>query len=257
MTASSSLDEFQAELASCPALASITAVNNEIGTIQPIEEAASICADHGVLLHSDLTQAVGRVPVNLSDSSVTYASLSSHKIYGPQGIGALYVRSGATVPRPLSTGGGQENGLRPGTLPVASCVGFGVACDLAIAQRERDWEHAKCLSSAMLDLLADLDGWQVNGSLEERIPHNLSIAFSDIDAEALLASMPELALATGSACNAGSLKQSETLRALGLSDDLADGTVRMGFGRTTTLDEVQFAAALLCDRVRSLRRARA
>ena len=251
------IDELQTELASCPALVSVTAVNNEIGSIQPIEEAASICSDHDVPLHSDLTQAVGRIPLNLRDSFVMYASLSSHKIYGPQGVGALFVRNGADPPRPLSTGGGQENGLRPGTLPVAGCVGFGVACDLAMTQRERDWEHAKYLSSAMLNLLADLDGWQVNGSLEDRIPHNLSIAFSGIDADALLASMPELALSTGSACSAGSLTQSETLRAIGLSDDLADGTVRIGFGRTTTLDEVQFAAALLCDRVRSFRSAKA
>lgn len=247
-------EELQPELASCPALASITAVNNEIGTIQPVEEAASFCADHGVPLHSDLTQAVGRVPVNLSKSSITYASISSHKIYGPQGIGALYVRNGAVVPRPLSTGGGQENGLRPGTLPVASCVGFGVACHLAMTRREHDWEHAKRLSNAMLELLADLDGWQVNGSLEERIPHNLSIAFSDIDAEMLLASLPELAMATGSACSAGSLKQSETLKAIGLPDDLAEGTIRIGFGRTTTFDEVEFAAGLLRDRVSSLRK---
>ena len=251
------IDELQTEVASCPTLVSITGVNNEIGTIQPVEEAASICVDHDVPLHSDLTQAVGRIPLNLRGSLITYASISSHKIYGPQGVGALFSRNGAAVPRPLSTGGGQENGLRPGTLPVASCVGFGVACDLAMGQRERDWEHARSLSSTMLNSLADLDGWQVNGSIEERIPHNLSIAFSGIDAEALLASLPELALATGSACSAGSLKQSETLRAIGLPDDLADGTVRIGFGRTTTLDEVHIAAALLCDRVRLLRRTRA
>ena len=192
------LDALQAALTSRPTLISIIAVNNEIGTTQPIEEAAELCTERGVPLHSDMTQAAGRIPLTLHNSSVMYASISSHKIYGPQGVGALFIRNGAIMPQPLSTGGGQENGLRPGTLPVANCVGFGVACDLANAQRKRDFEHAGNLSRVMLDALSDLDGWQVNGSLEERIPHNLSIAFEGVDAEVLLASMPELALATGS-----------------------------------------------------------
>ncbi|MDD9981074.1 MAG: cysteine desulfurase family protein [Gammaproteobacteria bacterium] len=244
----------QAALSSQPALVSIMAVNNEIGTLQPVKEAAGICAECGVLLHSDLTQAVGRIPVALSGLPLSYASISSHKIYGPQGIGALFVGAGAPVPRPLTTGGGQENGLRPGTLPVAACVGFGAACELALANRERDHEHASSLSRAMLDELSGLAGWQVNGSLEERIPHNLSLAFDGVEAEALLGSLPELALATGSACSSGAVRGSATLRAIGLPDDLANGTVRIGFGRTTTLDEVRTAAGLLCDRVRWLRR---
>ena len=248
------LDALQSALASRLALMSLTAVNNEIGTVQPIEEVAGLCTENGVPLHSDMAQAVGRIPLVLRNSSITYASISSHKIYGPQGVGALFVRSGAVMPRPLATGGGQEKGLRPGTLPVATCVGFGVASDLAITERERDAEHTRNLSRAMLDALAELDGWQVNGSLEERIPHNLSIAFEGVDADVLLASMPELALATGAACSAGALKGSETLRAIGLPDALAGGTVRMGFGRTTTLDEVRTAADLLCERVRWLRR---
>ena len=248
------LDALQTALGSGTMLVSITAVNNEIGTVQPIEEAAEICAEHGVPLHSDMTQAVGRIPVALDESSVAYASISSHKIYGPQGVGALFIRNGAVMPDPQFTGGGQEKGIRPGTLPVASCVGFGVACDLAISHRQRDFEHAKDLACTMLDALADLDGWQVNGSLEERIPHNLSIAFEGVDADILLASMPELALATGSACSAGAIKGSETLKAIGLPNDLANGTVRFGFGRTTTLDEVRTAANLIRHWVRFLRR---
>ena len=247
------LDALHASLRSTPAIVSITAVNNEIGTIQPIEEAAELCSECGTALHADLAQAAGRLPLALRSSPVTYASISSHKIYGPQGVGALFVRDGAPIPRPLSTGGGQEKGLRPGTLPVASCVGFGAACELALAKRERDFEHTRHLARMMLDELEGLDGWQVNGSLEDRIPHNLSIAFEDVHADVLLASVPELALATGSACSAGSVKRSETLRAIGLPDSLADGTVRIGFGRTTTSDEVGTAARLLCDRVRSLR----
>ena len=248
------LDLLQAVLGSQPALVSIMAVNNEIGTLQPVKEAAELCAECGVPLHSDLTQAVGRISVDLSDFPLSYASISSHKIYGPQGIGALFVGAGANAPRPLTTGGGQENGLRPGTLPVAACVGFGTACELAVAHRERDHEHASNLSRAMLDALSGLSGWQVNGSLEERIPHNLSLAFDGVEAEALLASLPELALATGSACSAGAVRASETLKAICLPDDLANGTIRIGFGRTTTHDEVRTAAGLLCERVRSLRR---
>ena len=235
------------------ALVSITAVNNEIGTVQPISAAASLCAQHGVPLHSDVTQAAGRIPLSLADSGLSYASMSSHKIYGPQGVGALYVGQGAPKPPPLSTGGSQEGGLRPGTLPVASCVGFGVACDLAISLREEDVRHALALAQAMIEGLADLDGWRINGSLDERIPHNLSIAFEGIDADTLLASTPELAMSTGSACSSGSLHDSLTLKAIGLQEDLARGTVRIGFGRTTTLDDILTAVALLKERVTTLR----
>lgn len=249
------LGALEEALPSKPAIVSITAVNNEIGTVQPIEEVAGLCSGRNVPLHTDLTQAAGRLPLSLRSLPVMYASISSHKIYGPQGVGALFTRNGAPIPRPLSTGGGQERGLRPGTLPVANCVGFGAACDLALVQRARDFEHARTLGRIMLDEFEDLEGWQVNGSLEERIPHNLSIAFEDVDADALLASVPELALATGSACSAGSLKGSETLRAIGLPEELIQGTVRIGFGRTTTGDEVRAAARLLRARVRSQRAA--
>ena len=249
------LDELESALSVHPALVSVMAVNNEIGTIQPIEEVAGLCAEYGSMLHSDLTQAVGRIPLSMGNSTVDYASISSHKIYGPQGIGALFIRNESRKPNPLFTGGGQEDGLRSGTLPVASCVGFGVACELAATQRKKDFEHTQNLSLLMLDSLARLDGWQVNGSLEERIPHNLSIAFERVDAQVLLAGIPELALSTGSACSSGSLKGSDTLRSIGLPDELTGGTIRIGFGRTTTPDEVRMAADLLCDRVASLRNA--
>ena len=251
------LDALEAALDSRPALVSVMAVNNEIGTVQPVQEAATLCADSGVPLHSDMAQAAGRTPLSLRSSPVSYASISAHKIYGPQGVGALFIRDGADAPRPLYTGGGQENGLRPGTLPVAACVGFGAACDLAMSLRQRDFDNAATCTQVMLDGLADLDGWQVNGTLEDRIPHNLSIAFDGVDADVLLASLPGLALATGSACNSGSLKRSDTLTAIGLPDDLAGGTVRVGFGRTTTVEQVRGAARLLRGQVSLLRRANA
>lgn len=251
------LDALEEALTAPTRLVSIMAVNNEIGTVQPFEEAAGLCAEHGgAPLHSDVTQAVGRIPVRLGGSPVAYASMSGHKIYGPQGVGALFVGEGAARPRPLATGGAQENGLRPGTLPVAGCVGFGVACELAISQRRHDFEHATDLRRTMLEGLSSLDGWQVNGSLEDRVPHNLSIAFDGVDAEVLLESLPELALATGSACSGGALKESETLKAIGLPRSLADGTVRIGFGRTTTVEEVRAATALIRERVELLRSAR-
>lgn len=249
------LDALEEALTAPTRLVSIMAVNNEIGTVQPLEETAALCAEHGAALHSDVTQAVGRIPVRLGGSPVAYASMSGHKIYGPQGVGALFIGDGAARPRPLVTGGAQESGLRPGTLPVAGCVGFGVACELAIAQRPRDFEHATGLRRTMLEGLSSLEGWQVNGSLEDRVPHNLSIAFEGVDAEMLLESLPELALATGSACSGGALKESETLKAIGLPRSLAEGTVRIGFGRTTTVDEVRTAAALLRERVELLRSA--
>ena len=251
------LDALEAVVASRPALVSIMAVNNEIGTVQPVDEAARLCADSGVPLHSDMTQAAARIPLPLGSSPVTYASISAHKIYGPQGVGALFVKDGAHAPRPLSTGGGQENGLRPGTLPVAACVGFGVACDLATRLRQRDYDNAAACTQILLEGLADLEAWQVNGTLEERIPHNLSIAFDDVDADVLLASLPRLALATGSACSSGSMKRSDTLTAIGLPDDLAGATVRIGFGRTTTVEQVRKATVLLREQVRLLRRATA
>lgn len=249
------------EAAGCPAPVSITAADNEIGTVQPIGEAAVLCAESGVALHSDMTQAAGRLPISLPDMPVAYASISAHKIcldFRAQDIwsarrGRDFIREGAKKPAPVSTGGGQERGVRPGTLPVAACVGFGAACELAAERRARDFEQARELSRSMLGLLADLDGWQINGSLEERIPHNLSIAFKGVDAEALLASLPELAPSTVSACSAGALNGSETLKEIELQDDLADGTVRTGCGRTTTPDDVRTAAGLLRERATALR----
>lgn len=243
----------EAVMAFGPKLVSISAVNNEIGIIQPVEEVALMCADREVLFHSDITQSVGRTPSAIHTAPVDYASLSSHKVYGPQGIGALFIRNGAPKPQPLSSGGGQERGLRPGTLPVASCVGFGAACELAATRREQDAEHARNLSSILLSELSDLSGWQVNGSMEDRIPHNLSIAFEGVDADVLLAALPELALSTGSACSSGTAGVSEVLRAIGLSEELAGGTVRIGFGRTTTAGEVRTATDLIRERVRMFR----
>ena len=225
-------------------LVSIMTVNNEVGTIQPIEDIGALCVGEGVLLHTDAAQAIGRVQVDMG-SGITFATLSSHKIYGPPGIGAICAQPEAmSLLRPLMSGGGQEGGLRPGTLPTALCVGFGEACTLAVRERERDEEKAAQLASSFLEQL-DKAGvsYVVNGSREERVAQNLNVSFNGVEAEVLLAELPTLALSTGSACSSGSIGPSAVLTAMGLDDDRVRSAVRIGFGRGTGRSEVCKAAA--------------
>ena len=225
-------------------LVSIMAVNNEVGTVQPIEEIGALCAGEGVPLHTDAAQAVGRVAVDMA-MGLTFATLSSHKIYGPPGIGAICARAeDLSLLSPMMTGGGQEGGLRPGTLPTALCVGFGEACALAARERERDREHAAVLAGSFLDEL-DTAGmsYTVNGSRDERVAQNLNISFDGVEADILLAQLPHLGLSTGSACSSGSIGPSPVLTAMGLEEDRVRGAVRIGFGRGTRVRDVRDAAA--------------
>jgi cysteine desulfurase len=247
------LDAFEEALISGATLASVMQVNNEIGTIQPIADVAAICAASETALHCDMTQGAGRMSSPLGDGQVAYASLSAHKIHGPQGIGALFLRHGARRPRAPSHGGGQERGVRPGTLPVAACVGFGKACEIALQRREEDAQHALSLQRAVLAVLSGLEGWHVNGSLELRVPHNLSLTFAAVEADALMAMLPGYALATGSACSGAAPGSSPTLQAIGLDPAAIAATVRIGFGRDTTREEVVQAAGAISDAVRRLR----
>jgi len=219
-------------------LASVMQVNNEIGTIQPIADVAALSVGAGVPLHCDMTQGAGKTVSPLGGGQIGYASLSSHKIYGPQGVGALYVRRGARKPHALTHGGGQERSLRPGTVPVAACVGFGKACEIAAAEAIADAAHASALQRTMLAVLSGLQGWHVNGSMEQRVPHNLNVTIAGVQSDALIAALPDLALASGSACNGGATGSSPTLAALGLSGDAAACTIRLGFGRGTTEAEI-------------------
>jgi cysteine desulfurase len=232
-----------------PDLVAVMAVNNEIGTIQPVEEIGRLCEFAGIPFLCDVVQAVGRVPIDVQAQGISLAPLSSHKLYGPAGIGALVARVGMRdLLVPLTTGGGQEGGKRPGTLPTALCVGFGRACELAVAARERDWNHASRLSSAFLAGLREgLGEVLVNGSIDQRIPHNLNIALPGIDADALLAAAPLLSIATGSACSSGALKRSHVLTAIGIDAERADGSIRIGFGRDTTDEDVRYAVAMVTD----------
>jgi cysteine desulfurase len=207
-------------------------VNNEIGVIQPIAEIAGLAHDHGALMLCDAVQALGRVPIPDGPDLV---AVSAHKIHGPKAIGALWMREGAE-PAPLIHGGGQERGLRSGTLSPALCVGFGAAAKLASERREVDWAHVEQLWSTALSTLGP--GWTVNGSTEERYHGNLNIRREGLDASRLIADLRDIAFSVGSACASGSGRPSHVLRAIGLSDREARSSVRIGFGRNTSKEEL-------------------
>jgi len=233
-------------------LVCVMAVNNEIGTIQPIDEIGALCSYSNVPFFCDLTQAAGRVDVDLQRARVAMAALSSHKIYGPQGIGAFYVSKDLDVKlAPLGWGGGQENGLRAGTLPTALCVGFGAAADLARKQLEVDRSHVEKLATCFLaSLRAEGLTFEINGSHTDRVPHNLNISIEGIDADALVASMNSVSISTGSACHSGALAPSHVLEAIGLDLVRQQEAVRIGFGRHNTPDEVVAAAGIIGDACR-------
>jgi cysteine desulfurase len=236
-------------------LVSIMAVNNEVGTIQPIADIGAICRSSGVVFHTDAAQAAGKIPVDVAGMNIDLLSISAHKLYGPQGIGALYCRKALhSQLSPILTGGGQERGLRSGTLPTALCVGFGEACRIAAAEMSAEAGRLAALRSVFLDrLLAMLDGVRVNGSLDERIPGNLNLTFAGIDAESLLYRLEDVALSTGSACSSAAITPSHVLLAMGLEQEAAEASVRIGFGRKTTRAEVETAAGRISDEVKSLR----
>lgn len=237
------------------ALACIMAVNNEVGTIQPVDDIGAICAEAAVPFLCDLAQAAGRIRVDVRRAGIGFAALSSHKIYGPQGIGALYCRRDLRSRlRPLVTGGGQEDGLRCGTLPTALCVGFGTACDLAAGSLEADQGHARTLATAFLVAITSaFPDVELNGSAADRVPHNLNIGIPGVDAEALLARLPGIAMSTGSACSSGAIEQSHVLAAMGLDPARSDAAFRVGFGRHTTAADAARAARLIIEAATSIR----
>lgn len=248
------LDAVQETADRCDLLA-VMAVNNEIGTVQPIADIAAVARSAGSLYLCDAAQAAGRIGLDQKASGIDYLTLSAHKLYGPQGIGAL------SAPRharerlvPQITGGGQQRGLRSGTLPVALCVGFGAASAIARREMARDDRHATELRDLLLDELERGVGpLGVNGSLDERVPHNLSIRIPGVDADELLASTPAIAMSTGSACSSGALSHSHVLRAIGLDPADASSSIRIGFGRRTTREQVVWAASAIVDAVTALR----
>lgn len=246
-------------------LVSVMHANNEIGVIQPVGAIGELCRRSGVLFHCDAAQSFGKVPLHVAEDNIDLLSLSAHKIYGPKGVGALYVRRQHPGVRltPQMDGGGHEFGLRSGTLNVPAIVGFGEAC--AIAAREMADEAIR-LGGLRTRLLAGIEaalaldstpgdgGVRVNGSIEHRLPGNLNLSFAGVDAEALLMSLPEIALSTGSACSSATVEPSHVLRAIGLSEALARSSVRFGLGRFNTPEEIDYAACRVADAVKKLRR---
>jgi len=235
-------------------LVSVMAAHNEIGVIQPLAEIGALCRKHGVMFHSDAAQAVGKIPIDVDAMGIDLMSISGHKIYGPKGIGALYVRR---RPRariaPLIDGGGQERGLRSGTLPTPLCVGIGEAAALAQAELGAESQRLLGLRQRLLaGIMRNLPQTRLNGDAEHRLPGSLNLSFPGIPAPALMEACPGLALSTGSACTAAEIEPSFVLRALGLPDALAAASLRIGLGRFTTADEVDYAVETLTAGVKRL-----
>jgi len=236
------------------AIVSVMAAHNEIGVIQPLAAIGALCRERGALFHSDAAQAVGKIPVDVEEMKIDLLSISGHKIYGPKGIGALYLRR---RPRaritPLIDGGGQERGMRSGTLPTPLCVGLGEAAALAQAETVKEAQTLLALRRRFLDGIRRLlPHTQLNGDAEKRLPGNLNLSFPGIPAPELMAACPGLALSTGSACTAAEIEPSFVLRALGLSDELAASSLRIGLGRFSTEDEVDYAVETIAAVVKRL-----
>lgn len=236
-------------------LVSVMTVNNEIGVIQDISAIGRLCRERGVVFHTDAAQAVGKIPLNMQEMNVDLLSISGHKLYGPKGIGALYVNKDLkTRPLPLMSGGGQEGGLRSGTLAPALCGGFGAACALAAKEMDVDRKHVSELSRRFLGQIRDtLEGVSLNGSEDKRWPGNLNLTFDGVKSDLLVSGIRDIALSTGSACSTAKPKPSHVLTALGLDRKQIDCSVRIGFGRMTTEAEVDFAAQLIIDTVEKAR----
>lgn len=236
-------------------LVSVMHANNEIGVIQPLRAIGAMCRRRGVLFHCDAAQSFGKIPVSVTENQIDLLSLSAHKLYGPKGVGALYVRRphGAPLLTAQMDGGGHEYGFRSGTLNVPGIVGFGEACAIAAAEMPAEAAHLRSLRDRLWVQLSALDGVHVNGVLEHRLPGNLNVRFAGVDAEALLMSLPEIALSTGSACSSASVEPSHVLRALGLTPAEARSSVRFGIGRFNTLEEIDRAATRIVAAVNNLR----
>jgi len=249
------LDQFRDAFTSQTILVSIMAANNETGVLQPIEEIGKFCRERGTLFHSDAVQALGKVPLNVASANIDLASLTAHKLYGPKGCGALYVRQDASVRlAPMIDGGGHESGLRSGTLNVPGIVGFGKACEIAHNELAEESSRLAGLRDRLRDrLTAELDHVVVNGCMEHRLPGNLNMSFLHVEGETLLTGLNGVALSSGSACSSGKTHASHVLKALGLSDEAAGSAIRFGIGRFNTEAEIDYVAGRVIELVKNLR----
>jgi cysteine desulfurase len=237
-------------------LISIMYANNEIGVVQPIDEIGKIAKESGVLFHVDAVQAVGKIPVDVQADGIDLLSISAHKMYGPKGVGALYVRR--KNPRvqlsAIIDGGGHERGMRSGTLNVPGIVGLGKACELCQREMPAERDRLRGLRDKLQQAMTrSLDDTSINGTMTHRLPNNLNMSFSHVDGESLLMGINDIAVSSGSACTSATLEPSYVLRALGVSEDLAHASIRFGLGRFNTEEEVQYVADRVVDTVKRLR----
>jgi cysteine desulfurase len=248
------IEQFKAAIRPDTILASIMLVNNEIGVIQPVEQIAELCREKGIIFHCDAVQGAGRVDIDVQKLKVDLLTITAHKIYGPKGIGALYIRRKPRVRIEAQIhGGGHERGFRSGTLPTHQIVGFGEAARLAKLEMAQENRRIGALRDRLWDRIKDMEEVYVNGDLERRIPHNLNVSFNFVEGESLIMAVKDIAVSSGSACTSASLEPSYVLRALGRSDELAHSSVRITLGRFTTEQEVDFAADLIRRKVEKLR----
>ncbi len=236
-------------------LVSVMAVNNEIGVIQPLKEIGKICREKGVFFHSDIAQGFGKIPIDVNECNIDLASISGHKIYGPKGIGSLYVR---TKPRvritPLINGGGQERGMRSGTLPTPLIVGLGTAANIAYHEMEKDSQHVNHLFDKFLDVInSQISEVYFNGDKDQRYKGNLNLSFAGVEGESIILAIKDLAVSSGSACTSASLEPSYVLRSMGVDEELAHTAIRFGIGRFTTEQEIDYAVKLICSKINRLR----
>ena len=248
------LDKFKGALRTDTILVSVLLVNNEIGVIQDITAIGNLCRERGIVFHVDGAQATGKVTIDVEKLPVDLLSLSSHKTYGPKGMGALYVRRKPRVRLEAQMhGGGHERGMRSGTLPTHQCVGMGLAFEIAGAEMGTEIDRIRMLQKRLLDGISGIEQVFINGDLEHRVPHNVNASFNFVEGESLIMGVKGLAVSSGSACTSASLEPSYVLRALGRSDELAHSSLRMTIGRFTTVEEIDYAVSTLQSNVAKLR----
>ena len=248
------LEELKAAIRNDTILISVMWVNNEIGVVQDIPAIGEICRERKIIFHVDAAQACGKVPVDVEAAKIDLLSMSGHKVYGPKGIGALYVRRKPRIRLEAQMhGGGHERGFRSGTLPTHQIVGMGEAFRIAKEELAQDTAHYLKLRNIFLKGIEGIEEVYINGDLEHRAPNNLNVSFNFVEGESLIMAVKELAVSSGSACTSASLEPSYVLRALGRNDELAHSSLRITFGRMTTEEEVQFAAELIKSKIGKLR----
>jgi cysteine desulfurase len=251
-----SVDDVRAAISDKTILITIMTANNEIGVVQPIAAIGALAKEKGIIFHTDAVQAVGKIPFNVNEMKVDLVSISAHKMYGPKGVGALYVRrrNPRVLLAPSIDGGGHERGMRSGTLNVPGIVGFGKAAELCRLEMAADTARLSGLRERLNKKLHEgLDEIYINGTMEHRLPHNLNISFAYVEGESLLMGINDVAVSSGSACTSASLEPSYVLKALGAGDDLAHSSIRFGLGRWTTEEEVDYVAKKLISVVTRLR----